>query len=170
MHKALFLDRDGIINCDCAYPHKPEQIIFVDGIFDLCKTALSRGYLLIVVTNQAGVAKGYFTEDDVRQLHEWMRQQFCERGISIQAFYYCPFHPEAKIEKYRKDSDCRKPAPGMILQAIDDFKIDINRSLMIGDKDSDRIELAGLRSVIVKSRYCPENYDVEDLAEIKLLL
>lgn len=170
MKKALFLDRDGVINIDCAYPHKPEQIIFSDGIFSLCKKALSKGYLLIVVTNQAGVAKGYFTEDDVKRLHDWMQQQFSDQGIKIDAFYYCPFHPDAKVQRYKKDSDCRKPKPGMILQALKDFNIDISKSLMVGDKESDRILLAGLRSVIVKSRYSAENYDVASLAEIERLL
>lgn len=170
MEKALFLDRDGIINVDCAYPHKPEQIIFVDGIFDLCRVAIEKGYLLVVVTNQAGVAKGYFSEDDVKRLHEWMKCQFEARGISIQAFYYCPYHPKAAIETYRKDSDCRKPAPGMILAAVSDFNIDITKSMMVGDKTSDRINLPGLRSVIVRSKYCEGEYDVESLADVKALL
>lgn len=170
MRKALFLDRDGIINIDCAYPHKPEQIIFTEGIFDLCKEALSRGYLLIVVTNQAGVAKGYFTEEDVRKLHEWMRQKFNERGIEIHAFYYCPFHPKATVEKYRKESDWRKPGPGMILQAVKDFNINITESLMVGDKGSDRISLPGLKSVIVRSKYTAEDYDVVNLSEVEKLL
>ncbi len=170
MEKALFLDRDGIINQDCAYPYKPEQIIFTDGIFDLCKKAASKGYLLIVVTNQAGVAKGYFSEEDVVSLHQWMKTQFEERGIYIQAFYFCPFHPKALVEKYRKESDCRKPAPGMILQAAADYNIDITKSIMVGDKESDRITLSGLRSVIVKSQYTREGYDVESLADVESLL
>ncbi len=170
MNKALFLDRDGVVNIDCAYPHKPEQIIFSDGIFNLCKKALSKGYLLIVVTNQAGVAKGYFTEDDVKRLHDWMQQQFINQGIKIDAFYYCPFHPDAKVQRYKKHSDCRKPAPGMILQAAKDFDIDISKSLMVGDKESDRILLPELKSIIIKSKYSAEKYDVESLAEVENLL
>ncbi len=170
MKKALFLDRDGVINIDCAYPHKPEQIIFSDGIFNLCKKALSKGYLLVVVTNQAGVAKGYFTEDDVKRLHDWMQQQFCNQGIKIDAFYYCPFHPNATVEMYKKDSSCRKPGPGMILQAAKDFNIDINESLMVGDKESDRISLPGLKSIIIKSQYSKEDYDVVSLAEVERFL
>jgi D-glycero-D-manno-heptose 1,7-bisphosphate phosphatase len=170
MKKALFLDRDGVINIDCAYPHKPEQIIFSDGIFSLCKKALSKGYLLIVVTNQAGIAKGYFTEEDVKRLHDWMQQQFNERGITIDAFYYCPFHPDATVPRYKKDSDCRKPAPGMILQAVKDFNIDISKSLMVGDKESDRIMLPDLKCVIIKSRYSAEKYDVASLADVERML
>jgi D-glycero-D-manno-heptose 1,7-bisphosphate phosphatase len=165
MTKALFLDRDGIINVDCAYPHKPEQIKFVDGIFDLCLAALQKGYIIIVVTNQAGVAKGYFTEEDVVKLHEWMGSQFFLKGITISAFYYCPYHPKAVIEMYRKDSDCRKPAPGMILQAVIDFNIDIGKSLMVGDKLSDRIKIPELRTLIVKSKYTDE-FDIENLSQV----
>jgi len=166
MNKALFLDRDGIINQDSAYPHKPEQIEFIDEIFELCKTASSKGYMLIVVTNQAGVARGYFTEDDVRKLHQWMSEQFQLRGIILTAFYYCPFHPKGKIEKYRQDSDCRKPAPGMILQAVKDYNIDIKSSLMVGDKPSDRIKMDDLRCIIVKSQYTDNDYDVENLLDV----
>jgi D-glycero-D-manno-heptose 1,7-bisphosphate phosphatase len=169
MNKALFLDRDGVINEDSAYPHKPEHIIFKPGIFEFCKKAQDRGYLLMVITNQAGVAKGYFTEDDVKKLHEWMGERFKEQGVTISAFYYCPFHPKAKIEKYRQDSECRKPAPGMILQAVRDFDIDISHSLVVGDKATDRINLPGLKSVILKSNYMPTGFDAENLAGIEPL-
>jgi D-glycero-D-manno-heptose 1,7-bisphosphate phosphatase len=169
-NKAFFLDRDGVINEDIAYPHKPEQIVFKDGIFDLCGKAREKGYIVVVVTNQAGVAKGYFQEEDVVRLHEWMAGRFAERGVEIAAFYYCPFHKKATVEKYRADSDCRKPRPGMILQAVRDFEIDLSRSLMVGDKESDRIELPELRSLVIKSNYVPENWDVEALADIERYL
>ena len=99
-----------------------------------------------------------------------MQQQFSDQGIKIDAFYYCPFHPDAKVQRYKKDSDCRKPKPGMILQALKDFNIDISKSLMVGDKESDRILLPGLRSVIIKSKYSAEKYDVVNLAEVERLL
>jgi len=168
--KALFLDRDGVINKDVAYPHKPEQIVFIDGIFDLCRKALVKGYLLIVVTNQAGVAKGYFNEDDVKKLHTWMKEQFLKESIVITAFYYCPYHKNGTVESYRKDSDWRKPKPGMIVQAARDWDIDLASSLMVGDKKSDRIELPELKSIIVKSAYTPEDYDVESLKDVENLL
>jgi D-glycero-D-manno-heptose 1,7-bisphosphate phosphatase len=170
VRKALFLDRDGVINEDRSYPYLPEQIVFVDGIFDLCRKALDRGYIIIVVTNQAGVARGFFTEEDVKKLHEWMSERFREQGVEIFAFYYCPYHPKAVLEEYRIDSGCRKPAPGMVLQAVKDFSIDISRSLVVGDKPSDRIKLDGLRSVIIKSRYTGEDYDVESLSDVEKFL
>lgn len=170
MKKALFLDRDGIINEDTSYPHKPEQIVFIREVFSLCRTAIDKGYVVVVVTNQAGVAKGYFREEDIVKLHEWMILRFDAEGVKISAFYYCPFHPDATVERYRKDSDCRKPRPGMVLQAVEDFDIDIKESIMVGDKPSDRIELPGLKCIIVKSKYTGTNYDVEELSQVEKLL
>ncbi len=168
--KALFLDRDGIINEDTGYPHKPEHIQFKDGIFEFCKKAIDKGYILVVVTNQAGVAKCIFTEKDVQFLHKWMDNKFTEQGIALAGFYYCPYHSDATVSRYKKDSDLRKPKPGMILQAVKDLNIDITQSKMIGDKQSDRIELEGLQSIIVKGPYTHENYDVVNLhAVLKLL-
>jgi D-glycero-D-manno-heptose 1,7-bisphosphate phosphatase len=168
--KALFIDRDGVINEDSAYPYKPEHIVFKDGIFDLCGKAQEKGYLIVAVTNQAGVAKGYFQEEDVDRLHAWMKEKFLERGIGVAGFYFCPYHVNGTVEKYRRDSDCRKPRPGMILQAEADLGIDISRSLMVGDKESDRIALPELKSVIIKSKYVPENWDVEKLKDVERYL
>jgi len=89
--KALFLDRDGVINEDSEYPHKPEHIVFKPAVFDLCRAALEKGYIIVVVTNQAGVAKGRFTEADVQSLHAWMAQRFLEKGIPIAGFITAPF-------------------------------------------------------------------------------
>ena len=164
--KALFIDRDGIINEDTGYPHKPEHIRFNEAVFPLCKAAAEKGYLLIVITNQAGVAKGKFTEEDVKSLHQWMMGEFKKRGIAITGFYYCPHHPEASVPEYRVACNCRKPKPGMIEQAMKDFNIDMRRSLVIGDKPSDRIALEGLRSIIVKSRYSGDDFDAEELSEV----
>jgi len=168
--KAFFIDRDGVINEDSAYPHKPEHIVFKDGIFDLCAKASEKGYIIVVVTNQAGVAKGYFQEEDVLLLHEWMKERFRERGVEIAGFYFCPYHKNATVDAYRVDSDCRKPKPGMILQAVKDLDIDLSASLMVGDKESDRIELPELRSLVIKSKYVPERWDVEDLRDIEKYL
>jgi D-glycero-D-manno-heptose 1,7-bisphosphate phosphatase len=166
LRKALFIDRDGIINEDTGYPHKPEQIRFNEAVFPLCRTAAEKGYCLIVITNQAGVAKGKYTEEDVHSLHEWMAGEFKKRGIAIARFYYCPHHPEATVPAYRQTCNCRKPKPGMIEQAAKDFNLDLKKSLVIGDKHSDRIELPGLRSIIVKSKYTGEDYDVEELTHV----
>jgi len=168
--RALFLDRDGVINEDRHYPYKPEHIEFRPGIFDLCRCAVAKGYKLIVVTNQAGVAKGKFTEEDVRALHVWMRERFADESIAITAFYYCPFHKNGTVPAYIKDSDCRKPRPGMLLQAAEEHNIDLARSLMVGDKNSDRIEIDGLKCVILRSEYVREGYDVESLDEVVKML
>lgn len=165
-NRALFLDRDGIINEDVRYPHLPEHITFCKGIFDLCKKAIEKKYLLIVVTNQAGVAKGYFTEDDVKRLHEWMKQKFFEKGIEITAFYYCPYHEKGTVAGYSIASNDRKPRPGMFLKAAKEYAIDFTQSLMVGDKTSDRIEIPELHSVIVKSGYTTTGYDVASLEEV----
>jgi D-glycero-D-manno-heptose 1,7-bisphosphate phosphatase len=164
--KALFLDRDGVIDEDTGYPHKPEHIVFRPGIFEFCRSAVDMGYVIVVVTNQAGVARGRFTEADVRALHAWMGEEFRRRGVEIAGFYYCPYHPEAVLPEYRQDSAMRKPRPGMVLQAAEELGIDIDRSLMVGDKPSDRIELPELRSVIVRSGYASEAYDVERLEDV----
>ncbi|MBN1307238.1 MAG: HAD family hydrolase [Chitinispirillaceae bacterium] len=169
-NRALFLDRDGIINEDLRYVHKPEQIRFCDGVFDLCGAAVGKGYLLVVVTNQAGVAKGQFSEADVRVLHQWITEQFAARGITLTAFYYCPYHENGTIPHYRKDSDCRKPKPGMFTTAAADHNIDLSASLMVGDKSSDRILLPELRCIIVKSVYTTFGYDVASIREVIPLL
>ncbi len=165
-NKALFLDRDGVVNEDVCYAYKPEQIRFCNGIFDLCKAASVKGYIIIVVTNQAGVAKGYFTEEDVVRLNNWIAAQFASEGILITAFYYCPFHKDGIIDKYRIDSDCRKPKPGMFIKAATEHNIDLSKSIMVGDKPSDRILLPELRCIIIKSKYTPEGYDVSSLIDI----
>jgi D-glycero-D-manno-heptose 1,7-bisphosphate phosphatase len=166
LHKALFIDRDGIINEDTGYPCRPEHIRFNEAVFPLCRTATQKNYLLIVITNQAGVAKGKFTEQDVTALHAWMAGELKKRGVTIAGFYYCPHHPDASIPEYRIDCNCRKPKPGMIEQAVKDFTIDVRDSLVIGDKPSDRIALPGLRSVIVKSRYTGDDFDVDNLSRV----
>lgn len=166
MKKALFLDRDGIINIDKKYLHKAEDVEFVDGIFDLCKCASELGYLIFVITNQSGIARGYYSLDDVEQLHEWMREEFALRGVELQSFYVSPYHPEATIEKFRRDSECRKPEPGMVLQAAREHDLDLLHSVMIGDKQSDRIKIGGLRSFVVKSDYVPIKYDLECIRDL----
>jgi D-glycero-D-manno-heptose 1,7-bisphosphate phosphatase len=169
-NKALFLDRDGVVNKDVYYAHKPEQIEFCNGIFDLCRRALDKGYLIIVTTNQAGIAKGHFKEKDVQDLNQWMKEQFGKRGIIVSAIYYCPFHKAGVIEDYKRDDNCRKPRPGMFLEAAEEFDIDFSRSLMVGDKPSDRIDIPDLKSVILKSEYTGDDYDITSLDEVDQFL
>lgn len=134
---ALFLDRDGVINIDHAYVHRKEDFEFVDGIFELVAAAKEAGYLVVVVTNQAGIGRGYYTEADFHKLMGWVREQFTARGGCIDAIYFCPYHPEYGIGQYRRESDFRKPAPGMLLRAAEELEIDLKNSILIGDKISD---------------------------------
>ena len=135
--RALFLDRDGVINVDRGYVHRPEQIEFVAGVFDLVRAASELGYLVVVVTNQAGIGRGYYSEEDFHLLMAWLTGQFISRGGKIDAVYFSPFHPEHGRGEYRRHSDCRKPAPGMLLRAQRELDIDLPTSIFIGDKRSD---------------------------------
>ena len=134
---ALLLDRDGVINVDHGYVHLPEQFEFIPGIFDLCRSAHARGQRLVVVTNQAGIARGYYTEADFHALTAWMKSRFADEGAPLSAVYFCPTHPTAGLGAYRTDSAYRKPGPGMILQARDELGLDLAASTLLGDKLSD---------------------------------
>ena len=133
----FFLDRDGIINHDDGYVCGREGFRFVDGIFELAARAQALGYKLIVVTNQSGIARGFFGEDDVCELHTWMVSQFANHGVEITQVYFSPYHPEATCEDYRRASACRKPAPGMLLRAQREHGLDLEASVLIGDRISD---------------------------------
>lgn len=137
LRKAAFLDRDGVINIDHGYTFKAEHFDFIDGVFDACRHLQNLGYLLIVVTNQSGIARGYYNEQDFAVLTSWMKQQFAAHGVKIDGVYYCPHHLEKGQVPYNIDCDCRKPNPGMLLQAIREYGIDPAQSLMVGDKAAD---------------------------------
>lgn len=136
-HRALFLDRDGVINVDHGWVYTREQFQFVDGIFDLCRSATELGYLIVVVTNQAGIGRGYYTEEHFLELMDWMCGVLRERGAPVAKVYFCPFHPEHGIGAYKVDSIDRKPGPGMILRAAEELEIDLELSVLIGDKPTD---------------------------------
>ncbi len=144
MNRALFLDRDGVINRDHGYVSRVEDFEFIEGIFDTARAARDAGYLLIVVTNQAGIARGYYTESQFMQLSEWMRKRFAEQGATIAGVYFCPHHPEHGIGAYLRDCPCRKPNPGMLLRAAEDHDLDLGRSILVGDMNTDI--LAGQRA------------------------
>jgi len=136
-NRALFLDRDGVINHDAGYTSSKEDFRFIDGIFDLCRAARRSGYLLVVVTNQAGIGRGYYSEKDFLALTAWMCDRFKVEATPISDVFYCPFHPEHGAGYYKQDSFDRKPNPGMLLRAAERHRLDLGRSIMIGDKDSD---------------------------------
>ena len=135
--KALFLDRDGVVNRDSGYVYKSEDIRFIDGIFHLCLRAQRLGYLIFVVTNQAGIGRGYYTEEQFHELTEWIHGRFLLKGAEIAKTYYCPYHPLYGVGRFKLDAECRKPKPGMILQAAREYNLDLSRSVLVGDKASD---------------------------------
>lgn len=134
---ALFLDRDGVINHDAGYTSTIEGFAFIDGIFELCRAARSYGYELVVVTNQAGIGRGYYSEQDFQVLMDWMRERFREQGAPLLDVFHCPYHPVHGIGQYKCDSYDRKPNPGMLKRAERIHAIDLAHSIMVGDKDSD---------------------------------
>ena len=156
---AVFLDRDGTINVDKDYLHKVEDFEFIPGSLEAIKTLKDAGYSVIVVTNQSGVARGYFSLDDVTRLHEHIQQALEAAGTAIDAFYVCPHHPEKGLGEHRKECDCRKGRPGLLLQASADLGIDLQRSFMIGDKiaDIEAGENAGCQPILVQTGYGQES-------------
>ena len=132
MKKALFLDRDGVVNVEINYLYKIEDFKFIDGIFKLCHYYQNLGFMIFIVTNQSGIARGYYSEDDFDKLSRWMIKEFKKNGIEIKKVYFCPHHPDIS-----STCQCRKPNPGMILQAQREFNIDLQNSILVGDKESD---------------------------------
>jgi len=145
--KVVFLDRDGVINKEVGYLNKVEDFEFIDGVFASCLNFQSLGYQMIIVTNQSGIGRGYYDESDFHQLTQWMLVQFKGHGVDILDVFFCPHGPES-------DCDCRKPKPGMFLQANNKYAIDMKNSWMIGDKEADiqAANMAGIsNTVLVKS-------------------
>ena len=136
MKKAIFLDRDGTLNIDYGYVNEIDNFKFIDGAIDALRELKKMGYMLVLVTNQSGIARGYFSEEQFLQLTEWMDWSLAEQDVDLDGIYYCPHHPEGKGE-YKEDCDCRKPKPGMLLQAIKELKIDPTQSIIVGDKVED---------------------------------
>ena len=140
MKKAVFIDRDGTFNKDFDYVHTIYNFDWITGAKDGLRCFKELWYLLIVLTNQSGVARGYFSESDILRLHRSIQQDLrLSHQVEIDAFYYCPHHPEGVVEKYRKICDCRKPASGMFRKAILEWDIDPVQSIAIGDKEKDLI-------------------------------
>ncbi|HEJ0331510.1 TPA: D-glycero-beta-D-manno-heptose 1,7-bisphosphate 7-phosphatase [Serratia marcescens] len=134
---AIFLDRDGTINVDHGYVHEIDNFHFIDGVIDACRGLKKMGFALVMVTNQSGIARGKFSEDQFMYLTEWMDWSLADRDVDFDGIYFCPHHPEAVVEEYRQVCDCRKPQPGMLLQAQQELNIDMAASYMVGDKPED---------------------------------
>ena len=175
---ALFLDRDGVINIDHGHVYQKRNFQFLEGIFDLCRYAKKKDYYLIVVTNQAGIGRGLYTEADFHGLTRWMCDVFEREGCAIDKVYFCPSHPEHGIGRYKVASVRRKPSPGMILEAIAYFDVDLTRSVLVGDKISD-IEAgraAGVRSNVLlwqRDTAAPDGVDAtiaQELDDVRTLL
>jgi D-glycero-D-manno-heptose 1,7-bisphosphate phosphatase len=134
---AVIFDRDGVLNEDVGYAHRPEQIVWVAGARNAIRAVNDAGLFAMVATNQAGVARGYYGEEDVRALHRWMNSDLARSGAHIDAFEYSPYHINGVVEAYRRESPCRKPGPLMIQNLLARFSVDRARVLMVGDKESD---------------------------------
>lgn len=146
MSRAVFLDRDGVINIDHGYVHMVDDFEYVEGVFDACRSIKEMGFKLAVVTNQSGIARGLYTEDQFHTLTEWMDWNFADKGIDLDGIYYCPHHAEKGIGDYKQDCDCRKPKPGMMQSAAEFLKLDLSQSVMVGDKRDDMLaaKVAGI--------------------------
>ena len=162
MNKALFLDRDGVINIELNYLHKIEDFEFMDGIFSLCMHYQNLGYIIVVVTNQSGIAREYYSEHDFNVLTSWMTKEFEKYAVEIKKVYFCPHHPDISGE-----CSCRKPNPGMLLEAAKEFDIDLKNSIIIGDKERD-IE-AGLNAGLSETYLFDEKSIFEESKATKIV-
>ncbi len=136
-YRALFLDRDGVINEEVGYLFRPAEVRWVPGIIPLCRTALALDYRIVVVTNQSGIARGLYTAADFEALMAWMREQLAAEGVRLTAVYHCPYHPEHGVGELRREHPDRKPGPGMLLRAAREHDLDLASSSMVGDRCSD---------------------------------
>jgi D,D-heptose 1,7-bisphosphate phosphatase len=152
---AVFLDRDGTINEEVGYLDSLDKFKIIPGAYEAIRLINESGMKVVVISNQAGVARGLFTEDFVKITHEYLQNALRKKGAYIDNFYYCPHHPTEGIELYRQVCNCRKPAPGMLLQAAQDLNIDFKRSYLVGDRfnDMEAGKKIGIRRILVKTGF-----------------
>jgi D-glycero-D-manno-heptose 1,7-bisphosphate phosphatase len=153
---AAFLDRDGVINIDDGYTFRPEMLAFTPTAIEAIGELNQAGYLVIVVTNQSGVARGLYGISDIERFHEAMQAELRRHGGWIDAFYYCAYHPDGTVPEFARDHEDRKPSPGMLIRAMNEWPIDPALSFMVGDKDSD-VEVArsaGITGIKVPANVC----------------
>ena len=153
--KAAFLDRDGVINEDSGYVWRIDDFRFIDGVFAACRRLRQLDYRLVIVTNQSGIGRGYFSEADFRRLNDWMLDRFAEHDADIDAVYYCPYHATEGRGVYRRESPYRKPGPQMLLDAASEHHLDLSASIAVGDKPSDLIAAAAAGVGRSYFSYCP---------------
>ena len=167
MKKAVFFDRDGVINVDSAYVGRIEQFNLLPGVVEALKQLRDKGYFLVLVTNQSGVARGMFTEADVMRVNVFMQENLRLYDAFFDAIYYCPHHPQAQVEKYRVECNCRKPKPGMLLKAAKDFNIELSDSWIIGDGDNDikAGKAAGCKTALIGNENYGQDITVESIRE-----
>lgn len=161
MERVIFLDRDGTLNEEVNYLHRPEDLVLLPGVPEALHMLKEAGYRLVVVTNQAGVARGYYPESDVEKLHAYMNGLLRPLGAEIDRFFYCPHHPEHGIGVYKKVCRCRKPETGMFEMAEQEYEIDREHSWMIGDKliDVEAGKRYGVHTVLVGTGYGAEAHE-----------
>ena len=159
MLKVAFLDRDGVINIDYGHVYKKESFIFIEDAIDAMKLLNANQFKIIIVTNQAGIAKGLYTEDDYNKLTIWYLKFLKEKGIEVLDVFFCPYHIDSKIKKYKKDSFNRKPNPGMFLEAMNKYAIDKVNSFTVGDNFSD---IKASKKSGIKNNYLINKGPIED--------
>ncbi|MDN6020162.1 MAG: D-glycero-beta-D-manno-heptose 1,7-bisphosphate 7-phosphatase [Enterobacterales bacterium] len=165
---AIFLDRDGTINVDHGYVHESDNFQFIDGVIDAMAKLKEMGYALVLVTNQSGIARGMFTEDQFMHLTEWMDWSLADRGVDLDGVYYCPHHPEGTVDEFRQVCDCRKPQPGMLLSAKEELNIDMSASYIVGDKIEDLLagEAASVGTTVLVRTGKPVTPEAEAKADL----
>jgi D-glycero-D-manno-heptose 1,7-bisphosphate phosphatase len=170
-NKACFLDRDGVLIKEVNYLSSPDQVHIFSETISALKLLKKINYKIIVITNQAGVARGYFSEENIAEVHAEINKQLAKYNLYIDAYYYCPHHPKGTVEGYNIDCDCRKPNPKLILQAVKDFNIDLEKSFMIGDKISDLLAAknAGCRAALVKTGHGSEHIEKTESLNFPIL-
>jgi len=177
MRKALFLDRDGVVNREVGYLSRPDEVDWVPGIWELCAAARDAGFVLLIVTNQSGIARGYYSEEDFHALMRWMGEEFVAHGVELSAYYYCPHHPEHGVGEYKRECEDRKPGPGMLLRAAAEFGLDLEECWMVGDRCGDvgAANAAGVRRMFLitgtEPAPCEGSYEtVDSLARVTAAL
>lgn len=166
--RAVFLDRDGTINTEEDFLSDPSKLRFEEGAVEGLRALSEAGFALVVVSNQSGVARGLFSEDDVKRVHKRLEEMLVARDVRVEGFYYCPHYPDGSVPRYAIRCDCRKPAPGLFLHAARDLGIDLGASYTVGDRarDLEAGRRAGTKSVLVRTGYGESA--LEEVQEMKL--